>query len=124
MQLGAGRLRIIEVGDGRRVELRRRWEEMRLSLVADAVGCEIEWCGLDEAYKGTPEEGWDRILVTGGLPRVPIGLLTRLSFEGTAVAAIGEEKGPVLQPITRKAEGEFKAPVAYIQLTLTKIYSG
>jgi len=109
MQLGAGRLRIIEVDEGRRVELRRRWEEMRLNLVADAVGCEIEWCGLADAYKGTPEEGWDRILVTGGLPRVPIGLLTRLSFEGTAVAAIGEKTGTVLQTITRQAEGEFQA---------------
>jgi len=109
MQLGAGRLRVLEVDDGRRAELERRWKDMRLDIVADACGCEIEWCGIGDVYKGTPEDGWDRILVTGGLPRVPIGLLMRLSFEGIAVAAIGEEAGTVLQTMTRQAEGEFQA---------------
>jgi tetratricopeptide (TPR) repeat protein len=40
---------------------------------------------------------------------VPIGLLMRLSYEGIAVAAIGEETGTVLQTMTRQAEGEFQA---------------
>jgi tetratricopeptide (TPR) repeat protein len=33
----------------------------------------------------------------------------RLSYEGIAVAAIGEETGTVLQTMTRQAEGEFQA---------------
>ena len=109
MQLGASRLRVVEIDDGRREELQRRWDELRLDIVADAVGCSVEWCGLGEAYEDAPEGGWNRILVTGGLPRVPIGLLMRLSYEGIAVAAIGEETGTVLQTMTRQAEGEFQA---------------
>ena len=44
-----------------------------------------------------------------GLPRVPVGLLMRLSFDGIAVAAIGESTGTILQTITRQTEGEFQA---------------
>jgi len=109
MQLGAARLRVLEVDDSRRAELQRRWSELRLDIVADACGCQIEWCGIEDLYRGTPEEGWDKILVTGGLPRVPVGLMMRLSFEGIAVAAIGESTGTVLQTITRQTEGEFQA---------------
>ena len=109
MQLGVSRLRVLEIDDSRRAELQRRWSELRLDIVADACGCQIEWCGVEELYKGTPEDGWDKILVTGGLPRVPVGLLMRLSFDGIAVAAIGESTGTVLQTITRQAEGEFQA---------------
>ena len=109
MQMGVSRLRIIEIDETRRVELQRRWNELRLDIVADACGCQIEWCGVEDLYKGTPEDGWDKILVSGGLPRVPVGLLMRLSFEGIAVAAIGESTGTVLQTITRQAEGEFQS---------------
>ena len=109
MQMGVSRLRIIEIDETRRVELQRRWNELRLDIVADACGCQIEWCGAEDIYKGTPEDGWDKILVSGGLPRVPVGLLMRLSFEGIAVAAIGESTGTVLQTITRQAEGEFQS---------------
>ena len=109
MQMGVSRLRIIEIDETRRVELQRRWNELRLDIVADACGCQIEWCGVEDLYKGTPEDGWDKILVSGGLPRVPVGLLMRLSFEGIAVAAIGECTGTVLQTITRQTEGEFQS---------------
>ena len=109
MQMGVSRLRIIEIDETRRVELQRRWNELRLDIVADACGCQIEWCGVENIYKGTPEDGWDKILISGGLPRVPVGLLMRLSFEGIAVAAIGESTGTVLQTITRQAEGEFQS---------------
>ena len=109
MQMGVSRLRIIEIDETRRVELQRRWNELRLDIVADACGCQIEWYGAEDIYKGTPEDGWDKILVSGGLPRVPVGLLMRLSFEGIAVAAIGESTGTVLQTITRQAEGEFQS---------------
>ena len=109
MQLGVLRLRIVEVDEVRRAELQRRWSALRLDIVADACGCQIEWCGIEDLYKGTPEDGWDKILVTGGLPRVPVGLLMRLSFEGIAITAIGENTGTVLQTITRQGEGEFQA---------------
>ena len=109
MQLGVLRLRIVEVDEVRRAELQRRWSALRLDIVADACGCQIEWCGIEDLYKGTPEDGGDKILVTGGLPRVPVGLLMRLSFEGIAITAIGENTGTVLQTITRQGEGEFQA---------------
>ena len=109
MQLGVSRLRVVEVDNSRRAELQRRWSELRLDIVAVACGCQFEWCGVEDLYRGTPEEGWDKILVTGGLPRVPVGVLMRLSFDGIAVAAIGESTGTVLQTITRQAEGEFQA---------------
>ena len=44
MQLGVSRLRVVEIDDSRRVELQRRWSELRLDIVADACGCQIEWC--------------------------------------------------------------------------------
>ncbi|MEC8927502.1 MAG: hypothetical protein VYB17_04525 [Candidatus Thermoplasmatota archaeon] len=109
MQLGVSRLRVVEVDEIRRAELQRRWISLRLDIVADACGCQIEWCGIEDLFRGTPEDGWDKILVTGGLPRVPVGLLMRLSFEGIAIAAIGENTGTVLQTITRQGEGEFQA---------------
>ena len=77
MQLGVSRLRVVEIDDSRRVELQRRWNELRLDIVADACGCQIEWCGVEDIYKGTPEDGWDKILVTG-VYQVPVGLLMRL----------------------------------------------
>ena len=42
MQLGASRLRVVEIDDGRREELQRRWDELRLDIVADAVGCRLD----------------------------------------------------------------------------------
>ena len=102
-------MRVVEVDNNRRAELQRRWGDLRLDIVADACGCQIEWCGAEDLYKDTPEEGWSKILVTGGLPRVPVGLLMRLSSDGIAVAAIGENTGTVLQTITRQTEGEFQA---------------
>ncbi len=108
MQMGASRLRIIEVDDDRRNELQRRWAELRLDIVADACGCDVEWSSISDAYVNSPEEGWDRILVTAGLPSIPVSLLMRLSFKGIAVAAIGEKGGTILQTIARQGEGEFQ----------------
>ena len=109
MQLGVSRVRVVEVDDSRRAELQRRWSDLRLDIVAEACSCQIEWCGTEDLYNETPKDGWSKILVTGGLPRVPVGLLMRLSSDGIAVAAIGESTGTVLQTITRQAEGEFQA---------------
>ena len=109
MQLGAGRLRIVEIDENKRLELQQRWNELRLDIVAEACGCEIEWASVSDAYEDSPEGGWDRILVTGGLPRVPIGLLMRLSHEGVVVAPIGEGSGTVLQTITRQNGSEYQA---------------
>ena len=37
MQLGVSRLRVVEIDDSRRVELQRRWNELRLDIVADCL---------------------------------------------------------------------------------------
>jgi len=108
MQLGASRLRIVEVDEKRRGELQKRWNDLRLDIVADACGCNVEWSSISDAYMGSPKNGWDRILVTAGLPRIPVSLLMRLSFEGVAVAAVGEKGGTILQTIERQGEGEFQ----------------
>ena len=109
MQLGARRLRIVEIDERKRVELQQRWEELRLDIVAEACDCQIEWASISDAYEDSPEGGWDKILVTGGLPKAPIGLLMRLSKNGIVVAPIGENSGTVLQTISHQGGGEFQA---------------
>ena len=47
LHMGVKKITILEIDDVRREVLQNRWESLRLDIVAKALNCDIEWCGLE-----------------------------------------------------------------------------
>ena len=106
MYIGAGHIVILEPEEARRQELIRRWDDLRLDLVANAFGCQIDFIGIEKLDSYTPEGGFDRILSTGMFPALPLSVMMRVQDEGYAVLPIENEGRSMLQLIQHHGEGE------------------
>tara|TARA_Y100001968_G_scaffold333589_1_gene397432 strand:- start:2476 stop:3912 length:1437 start_codon:yes stop_codon:yes gene_type:complete len=106
MYIGAGHIVILEPDEIRRDVLMQRWDEMRLDLVANAFGCQINFIGTDMLDDCTPDGGFDRILSTGMFPALPLSVMMRVQTEGYAVLPIENEGRSMLQLIQHHGEGE------------------
>ena len=106
MYIGARHIVILEPEKARRQELIRRWDDLRLDLVANAFGCQIDFIGIEKLDSYTPEGGFDRILSTGMFPALPLSVMMRVQDEGYAVLPIENEGRSMLQLIQHHGEGE------------------
>ena len=68
MYIGAGHIVVLEPDEERRSVLMERWDVLRMDLVANAFGCQINFIGTELLDECTPENGFDRILSTGMFP--------------------------------------------------------
>ena len=50
--------------------MQNRWESLRLDIVAKALNCDIEWCGL-EYIDNKNDILLDKVIITGGLTTIP-----------------------------------------------------
>ena len=62
LHLGAKKIMVLETDNNRRKVLQNRWEDLRLDIVAKALNCEIEWCGLEYVNKENSYV-WDLSLI-------------------------------------------------------------
>tara|TARA_B100001113_G_scaffold41674_1_gene29528 strand:- start:15320 stop:16738 length:1419 start_codon:yes stop_codon:yes gene_type:complete len=108
LHLGASKIMILETDNSRREVLQNRWEDLRLDIVAKALNCEIEWCGL-EYINEESDSIWDKIIVTGGLNTMPANLLKRIDINGEIWAPIKNNNSMILQKITKEIFGEIKS---------------
>ena len=108
MQLGARRIRVVETVEERLDSLQTRWNGLRLDHVADALGCEVEWCMIGSHVDDAPLAGWDRILITGGVNEPPMAILQTMARGGCAIVPVMEDAGTMVQSIQRN-EGGFMA---------------
>ena len=108
MQLGARRIRIVETIKERLEDLQVRWKNLRLDHVADALGCEIEWCIIGSHLDEGPLAGWDRILITGAVNEPPVAVLQTMAKGGSAIVPVIEDAGTMVQSVQRN-EGGFMA---------------
>ena len=106
MYIGAGHIVVLEPDGCRRQVLMQRWDDLRLDLVANAFGCQINFIGTEMLDECTPENGFDRILSTGMFPALPLSLMMRVQNEGYAVLPIENEGRSMLQLIQHHGEGE------------------
>ncbi len=106
MYIGAGHIVVLEPDEKRRKELLQRWDGLRLDLIANAFGCQINFIGTDSLDECTPNGGFDRILSTGMFPALPLSLMMRVQDEGYAVLPIENEGRSMLQLIQHHGEGE------------------
>ena len=81
LHLGARKIMVLETDNNRREALKKRWGDLRLDIVAKALNCEIEWCGLEYINEGSSDL-WDKIMITGGLNTMPSNLLKRMDING------------------------------------------
>lgn len=108
LHLGAKKIIILEVDDNRREVLQNRWKSLRLDIVAKALNCEIEWCGLEYVNK-EGNDLCDKIMITGGLNTIPSNLFKGLDIHGEIWAPIKNNNRVVLQKITKETFGEIKS---------------
>ena len=106
MYIGAGRIVVLEPDEERRNVLMERWDVLRMDLVANAFGCQINFIGTELLDECTPENGFDRILSTGMFPALPLSVMMRVQEEGYAVLPIENEGRSMLQLIQHHGEGE------------------
>ena len=108
LHLGAKKIMVLEINDNRREILQNRWENLRLDIVAKALNCEIEWCGLEYINKEN-NSLWDKIIITGGLTTMPVNLLREINVNGEMWAPIKDDGRTILQKITKEVFGEIKS---------------
>jgi len=108
LHLGAKKIMVLEINDNRREILQNRWENLRLDIVAKALNCEIEWCGLEYMNKKN-NNLWDKIIITGGLTTIPVNLLREINVNGEMWAPIKDDGRTILQKITKEVFGEIKS---------------
>ena len=108
LHLGAKKIMVLEINDNRREILQNRWENLRLDIVAKALNCEIEWCGLEYINKEN-NNLWDKIIITGGLTTMPVNLLREINVNGEMWAPIKDDGRTILQKITKEVFGEIKS---------------
>ena len=108
LHLGARKIMILETDNSRREVLQNRWKDLRLDIVAKALNCEIEWCGL-EYINEESDNLWDKIIVTGGLNTMPANLLKRIDINGEIWAPIRNNNVTILQKIRKEIFGEIKS---------------
>ena len=107
LHMGVKKITILEIDDARREVLQNRWESLRLDIVAKALNCDIEWCGLD--YIDNENDILiDKILITGGLTTIPINLLNKIDINGQIWVPIGNNNSTILQKITKEEFGEVR----------------
>ena len=88
MYIGAGHIVVLEPDEERRSVLMERWDELRMDLVANAFGCQINFIGTELLDECTPENGFDRILSTGMFPALPLSVMMRVQDEGLSLIHI------------------------------------
>ena len=108
LHLGAKKIMVLETNNSRREVLQNRWRDLRLDIVAKALNCEIEWCGLEYVNKENSYV-WDKIIITGGLNTIPSNLLKDIDINGEIWAPIKNNNRVVLQKITKEIFGEVKS---------------
>ena len=108
LHLGARKIMVLETDNNRREALQKRWGDLRLDIVAKALNCEIEWCGLEYINEGSSDL-WDKIMITGGLNTMPSNLLKRMDINGEIWAPIRNNDRSILQKITKEIFGEIKS---------------
>mgnify|MGYP006082808455 FL=1 len=109
MYIGAKRIVVLEPDEVRREVLEERWGDLRLDIVANAFGCEIEVIGVGQLDACTPDGGFDRVLSTGMFPSLPLSIMVRVQEEGYAVLPIENEGRSMLQLIQHHGKGELMA---------------
>lgn len=109
MHVGAGRIVVLEPDLKRRSALIERWLNLRLDIMAQAFGCEIDFIGIEDLDLHEPEDGFDRVLSTGMFPSLPINLMARMNENGFAVMPVENEGRSMLQLVQHHGEGELMA---------------
>ncbi|MEE2759552.1 MAG: hypothetical protein VYA86_06205 [Candidatus Thermoplasmatota archaeon] len=109
MHMGAGRIVVLEPDLRRRSALIERWLNLRLDIMAQAFGCEVDFIGIDELDLHEPGDGFDRVLSTGMFPSLPINLMARMNEDGFAVMPVENEGQSMLQLVQHHGEGELMA---------------
>ena len=107
LHMGVKKITILEIDDVRREVLQNRWESLRLDIVAKALNCDIEWCGL-EYIDNKNDILLDKVIITGGLTTIPTNLLSKIDMNGQIWAPIGSNNSTVLQKITKEEFGEVR----------------
>jgi protein-L-isoaspartate O-methyltransferase len=109
MYIGAQRIVVLEPDEGRREILTQRWDDLRLDIVANAFGCQIEMVGVSQLDDVMPDGGFDRVISTGMFPSLPLSIMMRVQEEGYAVLPIENDGRSMLQLIQHHGEGELMA---------------
>ena len=108
VRMGASELLVIEPEAARRATLIARWERLGLDELAKEHDCQVRWGGcaelVDEAMRSEPY--WDRLLLTGALPQLPLELLKGLTHDGLGLVVVGDDEVAVLQLVTPTSEQE------------------
>jgi len=111
VRIGASELLVIEPDEMRRATLIARWKRLGLDELCAEHDCDVRWGGCvelaDEAMRSEPY--WDRMLLTGALPRLPLELLTGLTHDGQALVVVGDDEAAVLQLVTPTSKQELTA---------------
>ena len=111
VRIGASELLVIEPDEVRRATLIARWERLGLDELCAEHDCEVRWGGCVELAEETmrSEPHWDRMLLTGALPRLPLELLRGLTHDGQALVVVGDDEAAVLQLVTPTSKRELTA---------------
>ncbi len=111
VRIGASELLVIEPDEMRRATLIARWKRLGLDELCAEHDCDVRWGGCvelaDEAMRSEPY--WDRMLLTGALPRLPLELLRGLTHDGQALVVVGDDEAAVLQLVTPTSKQELTA---------------
>ena len=109
MHIGAGNIVVLEPNLDRRTALIERWLNLRLDMMAQAFGCEVDFIGLEDLDVHEPEDGFDRIISTGMFPSLPLNLMARMNVDGFAVMPVENDGRSMLQLVQHHGEGELMA---------------
>lgn len=111
VRVGASELLVIEPDEMRRATLIARWEQLGLDELCEEHDCEVRWGGCVELANEVmrSEPYWDRMLLTGALPRLPLELLRGLTHDGQALVVVGDGGQGMLQLVTPTSKREWTA---------------